>query len=242
MSSDTKDINNHKDSASKRGLFGRRQGRALSPTRQTVLDELLPKLQIPKEQLTEDHTLCPKSLFNTEKEEYWLELGFGYGEHVKGLMQKSPENGFLAVEPFINGMSAFLLDIEDIPKEHLRVFMDDGLILSRSLTEHSLDGIYILNPDPWHKKRHHKRRIVSHKNLDTFAKILKPGGKLYLTSDVEDLAEWMCTHTVTHPQFNWEAQSKADWYTPPKNWIPTRYETKGAKGAKKMVYMTFTRK
>lgn len=241
VSSDTKSINDYKGSASKRGLFGRRQGRTLSPTRARSMDNLLPKLEIKPDQLTEDHSLCPKTLFNDEKKEYWLELGFGHGEHVTGLMEQAPQNGFLAIEPFINGMSAFLLSIEKASQDNIRVLMDDGMILMRSLKENSLDRIYILNPDPWHKKRHHKRRIINHKNLDIFAKALKPGGTLILTSDVEDLAEWMCTHTTTHPEFQWQASSKKDWHTPPENWIPTRYETKGAKGAKKMVYMTFTR-
>jgi tRNA (guanine-N7-)-methyltransferase len=119
--------------------------------------------------------------------------------------------------------------------------MDDAMLLVHALEDACLDEIYILNPDPWPKKRHHKRRIVSQANLDEFARILKPGGTLIMTTDVPDLAEWMVTQATLHPSFHWTAQSARDWKTPPADWIPTRYETKGAKGAESMVYLIFER-
>lgn len=238
---------NTQDSApQKRSLFGRRQGRPLSPSRQHALDTLLPELEIPRDQLTQDHTLSPDRLFARPMQEYWLEIGFGYGEHMATLSRANTNNGYIGVEPFINGMAAFLKDIEEDweggTHDNLRVLMDDGMIAARSLTPSSLNGIYVLNPDPWHKKRHHKRRIINQDNLEVFARILKPGGTLVMTTDVPDLAEWMCTHTSHHPAFSWTAKSRNDFFVPPKNWVQTRYEIKGAKGAKKMVYLFFTRK
>lgn len=243
------EIHNSKGSAPQhkaRSLFGRRQGRPLSQKRQEALDTLLPKLHISAELLTQHHTTRPAEIFPKSYSKYWLEIGFGYGEHVRELAQRHKNTAYLAAEPFVNGVAAFLKDslkeTKDPPLDNIRILMDDGLILARSLAPQSIDGIYILNPDPWHKKRHHKRRIINQENLGLFSKILKPQGQLIMTSDVEDLASWMCTHASNHPDFQWQAQTKKDWSIPPEDWITTRYEQKGAKGAKKMVYLLFKRK
>jgi tRNA (guanine-N7-)-methyltransferase len=225
-----------------RSLFGRRQGRPLKAERRAALEDILPQIEIPKDKLTEEYLTAPSDMFPNPLPSYWLEIGFGQGEHVATLAEKNPDTGYLGAEPFINGMAAFLKNIEDKPKDNIRVLMDDGMIIARSLKSKSLDGIYILNPDPWHKKRHHKRRIINQTNLDIFAKILKPDGMLVMTSDVIDLAGWMCTHASNHPAFEWQARCKDDWSIPPADWRPTRYEQKGAKGAKKMVYLFFKKK
>jgi tRNA (guanine-N7-)-methyltransferase len=244
-----------------RHFFGRRLGRPLNKKRVDVLDALLPVLSIPSEILTQKQDLDPASLFKKKYNQHWFEIGFGSGEHLAALMDRHPDHGFIGAEPYINGMSNFLNAIltlqppsqPSLPKGgedkgggeqnfNIRVFMDDALLIGKSLKAASLDGIYILNPDPWHKKRHHKRRIVNAETLDIYARILKPGGQLIMSSDVPDMAEWMLTHTINHPAFTWTAQSRNDWSIPPKDWITTAYEVKGAKGAKQMAYLFFIRK
>ncbi len=228
------------DSAYKqRSLFGRRQGRALRGERSRVLNEILPHVTLDKSKLTEDHAHEPTSYFDKKFDQHILEIGFGHGERLAQHAKNEPNIGFLGAEPFINGMSAFLKNIEDQEKNNIRTLMDDGMILARSIKPQSLDAIYVLNPDPWHKKRHHKRRLINQKTLDTFSKILKPHGKLIMTTDVPYLAEWMCSHTIIHPNFSWTAESRRNWEQQPQDWISTKYEQKGAKGAKKMVYLFF---
>lgn len=218
-----------------RKVFGRIKGRPLSPSRKGAL-ALLDTLGLNPQG---ENNLDPRDLFSSPKKEYWLEIGFGNGEHVAALMRRHPDYGFLAAEPFINGMSAFLKTVQD-NHENVRVLMDDAMLLARALKDKSLDGIYILNPDPWPKKRHHKRRIVNAENLEIFARILKPGGKLVLTTDVAPLAEWMLTHTYNHPAFVWTAKAADDWRVSPTDWIPTRYEAKQANhSSKKMTYLFF---
>jgi tRNA (guanine-N7-)-methyltransferase len=245
MTNTTKQSKNSEGSApyhKARSLFGRRQGRALGEERQNALNTILPKIVISQDHLTEDHSCHPQELFPTPHLSYWLEIGFGQGEHVAALAEINPQTGYLAAEPYVNGMAAFLKKIEDKPTDNIRAIMDDGMIIARSLTQSSLDGIYILNPDPWHKTRHHKRRIINQTNLDIFARILKPDGQLIMTSDVENLSNWMHEHACNHPEFEWQAKSIDECLTPPDDWIPTRYEQKGAKGSKKMVYLFFKRK
>lgn len=223
-----------------RKFYGRSKGRPLGALRSEVLDTLLPVLTVRPDGLD---TIDPATLFPAPLKQYWYEIGFGSGEHLSAVMRRHPDYGFIGAEPYINGMSAFLKDIQDEPKDNIRVLMDDAMLLARSFKTQTLDGIYILNPDPWPKKRHNKRRIVSTENLDVFARILKPGGQLILSTDVADLAEWMLTYTYNHPAFEWQAESANDWKNPPKDWVTTKYEVKQANHtSKKMAYLLFTRK
>lgn len=198
-----------------------------------------PHLKIDENILTEKQTLTLKAIFGTPYQNGILEIGFGQGERLAQHMLHEPNTGFLGAEPFLNGMAAFMHEIKDNPNKNIRVLMGDGMILARSLTNQSLDAIYVLNPDPWHKKRHHKRRIINQENLSEFSRVLKPNGDLFMSTDVPDLTDWMVTHASLHPDFVWTANNAKDWQTPPENWISTRYETKGAKGAKKMTYLHF---
>lgn len=204
--------------------------------------ELLPELSVPSDKLKEDGTLIPSSLFKDGYKECWLEIGFGSGEHLSALIRRHPDIAWIGCEPYVNGMAAFLKDIQDDDHSNIRVHMDDAVMLCNSIADHSLDGIYILNPDPWHKKRHNKRRIVRPETLDIYARILKPGGKLIMSTDVPYLADWMITHSYNHPAFEWSAESCKDWQVPPDDWVTTSYEVKGAKGASKMCYLFFERK
>ncbi len=242
----------------KRRLYGRRQSRPLNKERKAAFESLLPKLQI---DITPD--LDPKTLFPKPKTQHWLEIGFGNGEHLAALLRAHPENGYIGIEPYINGMAAFLKDIyshsrhsgagrnlDDMEQEdpglrrgdvldNIRVLMDDAMLLCENLSDNSLDGIYVLNPDPWPKTRHHKRRIINKQNLDIFARILKPGGALIMSTDVDALAEWMVTEAFTHPAFEWSAESADDWRKAPKDWIKTRYEEKGTEAGRNQTYLIF---
>ncbi len=238
MASKVSLANNPKNYKEQR-VFVRRQNRPLNKMRSEAYERLMPLIGLEADNMSEKGDLAPSSLFDKSFDNFQMEIGFGSGEHVHGLIERHPDTGFLAVEPFVNGMAAFL---KDLPVEHesnVRVLMDDAMYLANSLEDSCLDALYILNPDPWHKTRHHKRRIVSSDNLNEFARILKPDGRLIMTTDVPYLAEWMCSRAINHPEFRWTANSSKDWKNAPKDWIPTRYQTKGAKGADQMCYLFF---
>jgi tRNA (guanine-N7-)-methyltransferase len=223
-------------------FYGRRSGRKLTSVRQNILDTLLPDIGIPEDEITKDGSLAPSSLLKIKPDRLVLEIGFGNGERLAEAIKQNPSTGFIGAEPFVNGMSSFLCDIkaQDTLK-NVCAYMDNAIPLVKSFMDKSFDEIYILNPDPWHKTRHHNRRIVNQKNLDHFARILKSKGKLIMSTDVEPLAEWMVTEAMKHPAFKWTAKCANDWRQPPSGWISTRYETKRAKGAGKMNYLVFER-
>jgi tRNA (guanine-N7-)-methyltransferase len=221
-------------------VYGRRQGKPLTLARASALETLLPFLEIPLSQLPEDGTCDIQNWFQTPVARAILEIGFGNGEHVMGIIKTHPEAHVIAVEPFTNGMAAFLKSAQSLPaRDQIRVLMDDALLIVRSLKPDSLDSIYILNPDPWPKKRHFKRRIVRPETVEEYHRVLKPGGQLICATDVDELAEWMCTQIIRHPGFDWTAQCADDWRKMPENWIRTRYEIKGETAGRQQTYLIF---
>lgn len=220
-----------------RGFYGRRTGKRLNKSRTEALETFLPELAVDEVQF--EGGLKFSDLFPAPYDTNILEIGFGTGEHLLGLMERHPDAGFIGIEPFVNGMATFLRDLQLTDMRHVRVFMDDAMMLVDALEDACLDKIYILNPDPWHKARHNKRRIIREDTLDEYARVLKPGGQLISSTDVPYLAEWIVEKTTNHQCFNWAAGAAENWKTRPDWWIDNKYATKGAKGASEMHYMVF---
>ncbi|MCC7305162.1 MAG: tRNA (guanosine(46)-N7)-methyltransferase TrmB [Alphaproteobacteria bacterium] len=239
MSSNSVKLSANRTPATQRRLWGRRMTRPLGKDRQQAFDKIFPLISIPENFVERKRNIDPRSLFPSSAP-VWLEIGFGNGEHLAALMEKNPDINFIGAEPFINGVGAFTQIIQNKPTERICVFMDDAMRLVETLKKESLDRIYILNPDPWPKKRHNKRRLVRKENLDQFARVLKPGGLLLMCTDVNDLAEWMLIYTVNHPSFEWQATSCEDWKNAPPGWASTtRYAEKGRKAGRSMTYLIF---
>ncbi|PZO80563.1 MAG: tRNA (guanosine(46)-N7)-methyltransferase TrmB, partial [Micavibrio aeruginosavorus] len=163
----------------KKRVYGRRLGRPMSASRQNAIEDVLPVLTLDMAAMTEDGSVDPDGFF-PENKDIVFEIGFGNGEHLKAMLEQRPDRNYIGVEPFINGMSAFLKSVQDMSHANLRVWMDDAVMLARSLKSESISTLYILNPDPWPKKKHHKRRIVRQETLMEYHRILKPGGRFIM--------------------------------------------------------------
>jgi tRNA (guanine-N7-)-methyltransferase len=119
----------------------------------------------------------------------FLEIGFGMGETTAAIAQAHPDHNYLAVEVHSPGVGSLLKLIEERGLTHLRIIQHDASeVLEHMIAPGALDGIHIFFPDPWPKKRHHKRRLVQPPFVRLAASRLKPGGLLHLATDWEDYA------------------------------------------------------
>ena len=121
-----------------------------------------------------------------------LEIGFGNGDSLWKMAQASPELNFIGIEVHRPGVGHILRLIEDSDCENLRVSNQDAIdVLQHQVPDHSLDRVQLFFPDPWHKRKHNKRRIVQDKFIQQLAKKLKPGGIFHLATDWKDYAQHM---------------------------------------------------
>jgi tRNA (guanine-N7-)-methyltransferase len=131
----------------------------------------------------------PKSPSNTP---VVLEIGFGMGDATAKIAQHLPDTLFLACEVHTPGVGALLRLIGEQSIPNIRIIQYDAVqVLAQMIPQESLDGIHIFFPDPWHKKRHHKRRLIQSAFVANLVQHLKPGGYLHLATDWQPYAEQM---------------------------------------------------
>nr|PZN67898.1 MAG: tRNA (guanosine(46)-N7)-methyltransferase TrmB [Pseudomonadota bacterium] len=121
-----------------------------------------------------------------------LEIGFGNGDNLAALAERHPERDFIGAEVHPPGVGHLLRKAEKAGLANLKIFRHDAVeVLRNRIAPDSLDSILVLFPDPWHKKRHHKRRLVNAEFAELAASRLAPGGTLQLATDWEPYAEQM---------------------------------------------------
>ncbi len=232
MSDHDQDANAHR-----RLLYGRRHGHKLRKGQQELLRTLLPKLSVDPSNL-----LSLGSPFDQEIEDLWLEIGFGGGEHLATLAAENPQTGFLGCEPFVNGVAKLLVKIDRMGLTNIRIHQGDARDVLDQLADFSLGRVMLLFPDPWPKKRHHKRRFISDETLPQVARVLRPGGEFRVATDIPDYCRWTLNHVLRSDCFDWLAERPADWRERPPDWPETRYEKKARRQGRTPVYLRFRRK
>ncbi|HEV2111363.1 MAG TPA: tRNA (guanosine(46)-N7)-methyltransferase TrmB [Gammaproteobacteria bacterium] len=172
--------------------FVLRQGR-MTHAQNRALDELLPKYVLPAG--TPDLT----ALFGRDARRS-LEIGFGNGETLAELARRHPDEDFLGAEVHRPGVGRLLNTLEAGRLTNVRVACEDAVRLcSEQLPDACLDAILIYFPDPWPKKRHHKRRLLQPEFAALLARKLRPGGRLHFATDWEDYAEQALAVLVACP-------------------------------------------
>ena len=225
--------------AARRNLYGRRQGRPLRAARRALLDDALPRLQI---ELPEGGGIAPAELFDPPPRRLFLEIGFGGGEHLAWQAARHPEAGFIGAEYFITGVASLLGQLRDEALQTpLRLFIGDARDLLERLPEAVFDRIFILFPDPWPKRRHHKRRLIRRATLDLLARVLKDGGELRFATDDPGYLAWALERLTDHPALAWQVAGPGDWRRRPDDWPPTRYEEKALRAGRRAAYLRFRR-
>jgi len=163
--------------------FVRREGR-ITKGQQRALDELFPIFGIES-----NNTLLDMDELFGRTAPKVLEIGFGNGESLATMASQKPEYDYLGIEVHRPGVGNLLLQIEKQQLTNIRVVCDDAVeVLTHRIADNTLDGVHVFFPDPWHKKKHHKRRLIQPAFVELLAAKLKPGGILHLATDWEDYA------------------------------------------------------
>lgn len=174
--------------------FVLRQGR-LTRGQQRALDELWPRHGLSPEQPG-----SPQQWFGRSAD-CVLEIGFGNGRALLESAQSDPTRDYLGIEVHGPGVGQLLLGIEALGLRNVRVFQHDAVeVLRQVLPEQCLAEARIWFPDPWHKKRHHKRRLIQPAFIDLLTSRMRPGALLHLATDWAPYAEWMIEVCEANPR------------------------------------------
>lgn len=160
-----------------------------------------------------------------------LEIGFGMGGATAHIAGVRPQDNFLCCEVHEPGVGALLKLVGEQGLENIRILRHDAVeVLDHMLGEASLDGVHIFFPDPWHKSRHHKRRLIQGAFVNRLARHLKPGGYLHLATDWEPYAHQMLEVLSAEPLLQNTAEAHSAGYVPKPDYRPlTKFENRGLK-------------
>jgi tRNA (guanine-N7-)-methyltransferase len=201
--------------------FVLRQGRVSDAQRRAV-EQLLPQLGIP----FQNAPLDLDRAFGRNAPKI-LEIGFGMGETTATIAQAHPDNDYLGIEVHTPGVGALLKRIAELGLSNIRVIQHDAVeVLEQMIAPDALDGAHIFFPDPWPKKRHHKRRLIQPKLLTLLASRLKPGAYLHLATDWEEYALHMLEVLAAEPAL---ANTAAGFAARPATRPQTKFEQRGLK-------------
>lgn len=154
-----------------------------------------------------------------------VEIGFGMGHATATIADGHRESDYLGIEVHEPGVGALLKRIEELGLDNLRIIQHDAVeVFNHMLGGATLDGIHIFFPDPWHKKRHHKRRLIQPEFVALLVEKLKPGGYLHLATDWEDYARQMLEVLSAEPRL---ANTEATYAPRPEYRPLTKFEQRG---------------
>ena len=172
----------------------------------------------------------------------YLEIGFGAGNSLAAMAHQDPQQDYLGVEMFKPGIGALLQQIATLALSNIRIYYADAVeVLEKCIPDESLAGIQIFFPDPWRKRRHHKRRLIQDKFVGLMLRKLKPGGTLHLATDWEDYAIQMLRVLSAEKQLSnlaGTAQFAARSLFRP---LTTKFETRGVEEGRQTWELQFAK-
>ena len=198
--------------------FVLRQGR-MSPAQRRACDELLPRYGV-----AAAAPLDFRAIFGNDRRVV-VEIGFGMGETTAAIATAHPDVNFLGVEVHWPGVGALLRRIDAARLANVRVLREDAVdVFERMIAPASLAAIHVYFPDPWPKKRHHKRRLLKPAFARMLARALAPGGYLHVATDWQPYAEEILATLAAEPLL----VNSAEGFAPRPAWRPqTRFERRG---------------
>lgn len=196
-----------------------RQGR-VSPAQLRACETLLPRFGITYS--TQPLDLASAFARNAPR---ILEIGFGMGDSTAAIALAHPENDYLALEVHTPGVGNLLKLIDTQQIDNIRIIQHDAVeVLRDMLGDATLDGAHIFFPDPWHKARHNKRRLIQAPFIAQLARKIKPGGYIHVATDWQDYAEQVLVVLSEEPLL----KNTAEDYAPRPEYRPlTKFEQRG---------------
>lgn len=170
--------------------------------------------------------LDPQQLFGNDRP-LFLEIGFGNGDALAGMAASHPEHNYLGIEVHRPGVGHLLLALEQAGLDNVRILNHDAAeILHQGLPADSLQGLFLFFPDPWPKKKHHKRRLVQPAFAARLGQLIRSGGMVHMATDWQDYAQQMLETLEGDPAF--ENTAPDGGYVPrPQERRETRFEQRG---------------
>lgn len=201
--------------------FVLRQGK-ITKGQQAALENLLPNFGIEYQ----NQPINLNSEFTREAPKI-IEIGFGMGNATWQIAKNNEQNDYLGIEVHLPGVGSLLMHIQENNVNNIRVIRHDAVeVLKNMIPDNSIHGFHIYFPDPWHKKRHHKRRIIQNEFVTLLAKKLKSGGYIHLATDWENYAVWMLD--ILRQNERLVNQSISNDYIPRPEYRPlTKFENRG---------------
>jgi len=220
----------------RRHLHGRRIGRPLRPSQAELLANRLPDLRV---DLSQQPPAQLSGLFPRPVSDIWLEIGFGAGEHLLWQAEQNPDVGLIGCEPFLNGVVKVIRSADEAGIDTIRLYDDDARRLLDWLPESSLGRVFVLFPDPWPKKRHRKRRLLTPPGIDLLARVMRGGGELRFATDIADYAEMVVEGIGASADFDAAPGLHSER---PDDWPLTRYAEKALSAGRACQFFSFRRR
>lgn len=195
--------------------YGRRKGHAMGRMRSEALMRM--------------ETFSVNRWVHSWPKKIWLEVGFGFGEHLLTWLDAHQDHAILGSEVFENGLAHFIANLKPEDEHRCAIFPSPVQELLPRLPKEIFEGIIVFFPDPWPKKRHHKRRLVQGETLDTLVSLLKRGGQIRFASDDPDLVDFTLKALDQQPLLTWVSglrTSQDPWPAWPTDWPTSRYYEK----------------
>jgi tRNA (guanine-N7-)-methyltransferase len=167
----------------------------------------------------------------------WLEIGFGGGEHLVHMAKTYPDVGIIGCEVFVNGVAMLLGKVRAASVDNIALHPGDVRDVLEVLPDGSLAKTFLNYPDPWPKRRHHRRRFVTQDHLSLLHRVMVPGAEFRVATDIPDYVRQTLTE-VPKAGFDLVDQGGVAW----ADWSSTRYEQKALREGRVPHYMTFCKR
>ena len=203
-----------------KNFYGRRKGRKVSPTISKLVEEYSQKFYIQENEISK--------LKLHENEKNILEIGFGNGENLINMSLNKPNDLFIGCDAYYNGCAKLIKKILNNNIKNIKIWPDDINLIIKKFKKNFFDFILIIQPDPWPKKKHKKRRLIQQKFLDDLNQILKREGELIISTDHNVMKSWVLEQLHIREDFLWIKNGSHYQNKRPEWIINTKYTNKAS--------------